>query len=82
MKKELKIIKTSKYEIQIFINSIILQKEIPIESIKLVLGQTSEFSNIVIQKINTQKNQSYIIVLVKKYQKFKIKIAFIIISSI
>ena len=55
MKKELKIIKTSKYEIQIFINSIILQKEIPTESIKLVLGQTSEFSNIVIQKINTQK---------------------------
>ena len=34
MKKELKIIRTSKYEIQVFINSIILQKEIPTESIK------------------------------------------------
>lgn len=55
MKKEWKIIKTSKYEIQVFINSIILQKE----SIKLVLGQISEFSNIVIQKINTQKSIIY-----------------------
>lgn len=38
MKKELKIIKTSKYEIQVFINSIILQKEIPTESIKASSG--------------------------------------------